>query len=806
MLETVSTTSFAWRFGGPLAGLPPALAWTLLAALALAGAALILLSYRRTLVALPSGPRRLLVSLRLLLWAGLLLALAGPARVERIHKTDTPRPLAVLVDRSGSMTAPDNRRQTRSDDALRRWRALAPAAAAAHGEIRAFAFADTDAPLPLASSALSGPALSLGAGERPAPGQTRLFENLDHLLAHAPAGGWGGIVALTDGLDTVALDSAAALEATTRAALASATPFYLVPGRNRHSGRPFLAFRELSLPAHAPPRSTVRLELAVDSYQAADRVVDLHLRVGERVLPPSSLLLESGRRLRTVSLDLEAAEPGLLPVELRLGEGPEAPTLRAEVRVAPPSATRILYFQGGLDWGYRFLADILRRDPSFSLDPVFHLGTEAAPRPAGAAQARRPGSPSGRPALAALPDTLAGYSGHDLVILANAQARQFTAAQQEALSAWVRQGGVLLFLAPDEAATHAYAGTELEKMLPVVFAAPAPAAAEDAALAEFREQMRRMGAQNSIERDFAQRAARETRVAPLHDFAWEPAARQLLGPEITEIAPRFAHYSRVHRAKPAAEVLARHPRDLAPRGDEGSAAEERAILLALQRYGRGWSAVLTSDALWRWKLAQPSEDRGVERFWQNLLAWLSREVARGPRFERAPLQAEPGRELVFRIAGAATRLGGVTIEIDPESRPPGQAAPTTQIPLFARGEDGGLRLHPWTPPSEGRWLLTARGAADEELIARHWITVSRLATGEDSGLPPDEALLRGLAERSGGAVLDTTPPVAWRAASARSPTFVRETLEPLWHRPWIFLALLGLYATELLLRRRFKLL
>jgi hypothetical protein len=785
-LPDLSTTTFAWRFGGPLAGLPPALAWTLLGLAFVLGATLVVLSYRRTLAALAPAPRLVLTSLRVLLLLGLLLALAGPSRVERDYSAPSARPLAVLVDQSGSMTTPDNRQQRRLDEALRRWRALAPAAEAAHPEIKLFAFADTPAPVPLAPAALHSarpePASSLPASE------TRLFTSIDHLLASAPPGGWGGIVTLTDGLDTVTSDTAAALSATAGSALAVGTPLHFVTGRNRHAGGELLVFRELALPARVPPRSTFRLELTLDTHQPASRDLPVHLRVGDTWRPPVSLRAEAGRRALAFETELAAEAPGLLPLEIRVGDGPGAPTLRAEVRIAPPDTTRILYHQGALDWGYRFLADILARDPAFRLTPVFNITRGPAPRAA---------APRGQPSLQTLPATAAGLDEFDIVILSNTAADQLSPDQQAALTGWVRGGGVLLFLTPDDASAHGYAGSELERMLPVQFMPPGPTAAQDAALAEFRNQMNRHGGANSVyEQQFADQAARNARRVALHAFAWEPRARALLGEDLTEATPRFASFARVRGAKPGAEVLARHPAAHPAGGD----ADERPILLALQRYGRGQSAVLTTDALWRWKLDQSSRERGVEKFWQNLLSWLARERVRGVRFERPPLHADLGREISLRLADAPSDLTLGARRLP--DKPGDPAEPAT--PLLLSSSDSGARVFPWTPPREGVWEFSAR--VGEAPPVRHWITVTPPRLGESSGLPADETLLRALAERSGGGLLTDAPPAAWLAARGSAPELLRESIAPLWHGAWFFAVLLALYLAELLLRRRFRLL
>ncbi|MET0261364.1 MAG: hypothetical protein ABW223_00595 [Rariglobus sp.] len=764
---TSTVQSFSWGFGGPLANLPLALAWSILGAIGIAGAIWIVLGYRRTLVALTSRRRATLTSLRLALWLLLLLALAGPTRIERTYSKKQTRPLAVVLDRSDSMTAADNRGARRADDALRRWRALAPAAEKTFGKPKVFAFAEDFTPLS-----------STEAHANLRTRNTHVFDSLKNTLAAAPAGGWGAVVMLTDGLDTSGGDAAAALNDSIRGALATSTPIFSLPGRNRFAGGEFLSVRELSAPSQVPPRSQFNFELTLESFQATARTVPVRLRVGQDWRPPETIALAAGRRAFTWSTEIAAGAAGSLPLELVIGEGAAAITTRAEVRISPSDTTRILYYQGALDWGYRFLSDILRRDPAFSLTPIFNL----APARAG----RSVSIPAG--SLPDLPDTAAGLDAYDIVVLANAAAFQFSEAQQTALTAWVRAGGVVLFLAPDDDATHGYAGTELERMLPVVFTGLRNENTADAATTAFRDNIRRLGgAHGSVEAAFASDAKRVRNVPALASFAWEASAGSIIGADTVTASPMFANYARVDRAKPGATVLARHPR-------QKSADGAGAILLALQRYGRGQSAILTSDALWRWKLNQPSKERGAELFWQNLLSWLARERPRGPRFERTPLTGEVGRELVIRtLGGNNPRL---TARLD-ESR---------ALTLPASGQQGSSRLHTWTPPSPGLWLLTLTDA--ENRTVRHWLSVNAVApAGEASGLPPDESLLQELARRTGGAVLENTPPSAWLSTAGEPGIdLLREQRTPLWHGGLLLTLLLGLYGAELLLRRRWQLL
>ncbi|HEX2854383.1 MAG TPA: hypothetical protein VHO24_14195 [Opitutaceae bacterium] len=746
---TSSTETFSWRFGGWLSELPPNHAWGILGGAALLGVAFAIWSYHQALIEITPGRRLLLCTLRVAVWLGLLVILAAPTRVQRTFQGQTSRPLAVLVDRSGSMTTPDNRQRRRLDDALLRWRAMEPAARAAFSDVKTFAFSSETKSVSNPESAVTLPT-----------GETRFFSSLAHALAEAPAGGWGGIVTLSDGLDTQVLESTESVENTVRSSLAAGTPLFFVPGRNRYAGGKFFTLREFNLPPQTAPRTTFRVEATFDSFQLAAQTIDVVLKIGGVARPAVPLRLEAGRRLSTWSTEIQADQPGTIELELRAGEE----IARAAVRVEAPSSNRILYFQGALDWSYRFLADILKRDSSFTLTPVFNFPNPNAPLPRGA--------------LSRLPSTAAELAGFDIVVLSNATASQFTAAQQTLLSKWVQDGGVLVFLTPDDDSTQGFAGSELEKMLPVVFLPPQSRGERSNLLRQLRSTVNiRRGSSDAPQ---------------LTPYAWEDSAR------VREIfaeakkngepsTPVFAEYAHVAHAKPGAEVLARHPNELMP------GSKERAILLALQRYGRGQSAVLTSDALWRWKLNQPSTERGVELFWQNLFSWLARDRQRGLSFEHAPLRIELGQEITLKVIGAGPEKLGVTASLD------AQRATLREAPA-----DADKRVFQWKPPGEGYWQITAVDSAGRE--ARHWLAVDKAARGgEFSGMAPDEEIMRTLAARTGGAVLEGDAPASWQETQSK-PELLTEHRAPLWHRDWIFGTLLGLYGIEMLLRRKWHLL
>jgi hypothetical protein len=377
-----------------------------------------------------------------------------------------------------------------------------------------------------------------------------------------------------------------------------------------------------------------------------------------------------------------------------------------------------------------------------------------------------------------MPEIPKELDGFDIVVLANAAASQFTNAQQAALSTWVRNGGVVVFFTPDDDSTQGFSGSELERMLPVTFSPPQARVLQSAS----RVLSRLPGGRGAVD------------PTKLVAFDWEktPRVQEIFAEaeknKVAFASPLFAEYAHVAQAKPGADVLARHPTDFAVNGGE------KAILLAVQRYGRGQSAVLTTDALWRWKLNEPAADRSAEIFWQTLFAWLTREHDAGLRFDEAPRLAESGREISFHVVGASDKK--LTVEaVQGEKR----------ISLNEAASGEGFRLFPWRPSADGLWKITATEAGGA--TAQHWVSVRKtVLSGELSGAPPDEALLRTLAEHTGGEVLENTPPTAWQPTRPARGAPLGEQREPLWHRPWVFAAILGLTCAEMILRRKWRML
>jgi hypothetical protein len=316
------------------------------------------------------------------------------------------------------------------------------------------------------------------------------------------------------------------------------------------------------------------------------RQMPMELWRGNVRLAVTHLALKEG--LNSVSWPVEtvAGEAGLIPLEFRLGEGMQQQIAGRTTRVVENTSVDLLYYQGALQWGYRFLRGALESDPSFRVTAILNpaLGVQLA---AGF---------EGQSLLTDLPEDARELKRFQIVVLAHCFADLMTARQQQALLEYARGGGGVLFISPDSEATQRFSGTVLEQMLPVVFES-ASASANGDAERRFQEQMRSLGGASSPdETTFAEQAIARQTLPELLPFKPVPgtAGAKLFG-STTDI-PHFNTYARVRAVKPGAEILAVHPKDRSP------ADKQPCVLVARQQFGAGFTAVMNTDLLWRWKL------------------------------------------------------------------------------------------------------------------------------------------------------------------------------------------------------------
>ncbi len=767
-----SERAFEWQLGTWL-GLPPELCWSLLAAVAAGGVVVMAWFYRHTLRPLTWRQRLIFVALRGGFFLSLLVCLAGPARVERVYDTSQDsRPLALLVDRSGSMVQPDARGATRLSSAVRVWKKVEADAVHSFPGLRYFRFSESPEAAADLENAVNGPE---------SDANTHLYESLNQLLKKGPTGGYAGIVCLTDGLDTT---DATPDECVSRS-LQNHCPLYFCVGQGQAVPRETLLVRELDVPEQVLRKSQFTAQVVVEAHTRQARDVPVSIWMDDHSIAHAQLHLHAGANLVPWTVPIDSAEPGLLHLDCRLGEGGEEETVAATVHVVPQEQIHILFYQGSLDWSYRFINEAVQNDSSFALTGLFNPDLSVT---------REISSSSQDPNLTEMPEKAEDLQPFQIVILSNVFADQMSQAQQTALTNYVQDGGGVLFMVSDTKMAGTFAGTILESMMPVIFEVPVP---EDQG-AQSEQALQDQMSQTGVNYGDAQGA---TDVDPLNYFAFPPHPKRSEVADLFGAAsggllhnlPQFSTYARVRGIKAGGDVLAVHPVD---KTDQDA---PRALLVT-QRFGLGQVTALLTDGLWRWKLSLPSDCHDPEIFWQQLLRILARKESahRDLRFGLQPYTVSLGQASDFRLDGAQGPNAPTVTAIAPD----GVSQPIIAQPNPQAGS-WSFELKPGKP---GKWRIQAQDSQGAQMET--WLAVSNVShTDELSGLPPDRDGLRKLAVSTGGSLLDDGVPDNWSAAGApRLTTLVSKRTEPLWDRWPVLLIGLGCYLMELIWRRRAKLL
>ncbi len=744
-----------WQFGGWLRGLPLHQAWIMVAVSGVLGLALIVWLYRRTLQQLPPPARATLTVFRAAIVLLLLLCLANPVRVEKAKPPVAGKKnLAVIVDRSASMSVPDYRRITRLASARQNWSRHEGEAAGAFSETKYYRFA----------TALNPAASLADATDTAAPGpETHLYSALRQALDANP----DAIVCLTDGLDTTGTSRDALVEE----AMRRNVPLYFVAGINRLQparASDVLDIHEIKAPAKVLRQTQFSASALFQVAASQNSQLPVELWSGDTQLAAANLSVHAGQNLLPWSVTVTAAEAGTMPLEFRAGDNPRQ-AAACTVEVADHKTVDVLYYQGALQWGYRFLRSALAGHRDFQLTSILNP----------ALNVQISVGTSGLPSLPDLPENPDELKRFQIVILAHVFVNQLTARQQAALVEYVKDGGAVIFISPDAQAAAGFSGTALEQMLPVVFA-PAPAETPDPGADVFDPSA--AGSHGS---------AGSEAIPGLKPFALPAGsghtAVSALFEKNDEKLPYYAQNAEVSAVKPGAEILA------VSRPTDGG---EPQVLLARQRFGNGTAVAMMTDLLWRWKMSLPSNSHALENFWQQLLLSLAPAPGEGLRLVKLTESPATNEPVALQITGNTGGPIPNVVLISPANQ-------SRLLTLQPSANDENAWTTTFTPSAAGVWKVEATGAGKK--FARLVFPVSvNSKSVEMMNQPPDVDGMRQLAEATGGSMIEDAPVFQPREDASAVPPLTH--IHPLWNSSWLLGALLGLYGTELILRRRFRLL
>ncbi len=505
---------------------------------------------------------------------------------------------------------------------------------------------------------------------------------------------------------------------------------------------------------------------------------------------------------QTVRLRIPTAKPGVSfhRVELKC-EGVKEATLANNTRLlAADRGTgpyRVLYIAGRPNWEYKFLRRaiagdvdvqmpslirIAKREPKFewrgrageSVNPLFRgfgakdgeeaqrydqpvlirLGTKDA-------KELTDGFPKS-------PEDL--FSEYRAIIIDDLEAGFFTQEQMHLIERFVSErGGALMMLGGQECfQAGGYDHTPIGRMLPVYLDRVA-----SAPVADVRFNLTREGWLESWMRLRTERAEDETRLAAM---------------------PAFQSINQTFSIKPGASVLA-----------TVSDAEQKAHpAIVAQRFGEGRvGSVLVAD-MWRWGMKDEDARKDMERAWRQLMRWLVVDVADGITLTAEAEPADHERmKLAVRVRDRSFRAQSDAVVKIEVVQPDG-----TKSQLFAEPslKEAGLFEAEFFAAKAGNY----RASASVEDAEKRTPLGSK-ATGwaydpqadEFGRLEPDQSLMQRIASESGGQMLKLAEITKLPELLKNIRVPVEVTLAtPLWHSPWVFVALLLLLGGEWYLRRK----
>ena len=769
----------AWR----LVALSPLPGWAL-ALVVVGAAAAVFFAWRGLSPEGRSRRRKILIALRLIA-AVLAVLLVFEPGVELLATTKIRGRVAVLVDRSRSMTLPSRPNgPTRADVAAQVVGDPADRAALARRfQVEYFGFGEGLTPLD--PSALGAPTkASVGPGgmktEPPDPAleHTYLLPALEEAAKSGGGRPLAGIVLVSDGADNGALGQALeggasgpkVEEIKKRLEALGAPVFALDPAAGALKD---LAVSAVKVDYFAFVRNTVEVEATLTERGYGALHVPVTLERDGQVVTSTEAEVQDGKPA-TVKLRFAPDTTGEFAFTVRVpeqdGEAVTSNNSRSFVLKVIRDRVRVLHVAGKPSWDERFLRLLLKRDPNVDLISFFILRTPSDLQMASTDELSLIPFPTDEIFRQQL-------KTFDVVIFDDFSYLPYHMAQYlQGIADYVRGGGAFLMIGGTGSFTEgAYAGTPIADILPVDLDPSAPPPTDDL----FQPQLTPEGLRHPV-----------TDLAP--GEAANLAAWQAL--------PGLAGINRT-TLKPDAHALLVDP-------GLTDASGHPLPVVAVRDVGRGRSMAITADSSWRWSFlaAQAGKpSHAYEDFFHHAIRWLVRD----PELTQVRLEAEKERfspqEPVALIVKARSAdygpAAGAQVEVEVHGTQPGGPTRTAKGIVSA---EGTVRVDLGSLPP-GPYRGSAVATLDGQPLGRAADAFVVEDSGPELSHPtPRPDLLKLVAGATGGEE---------RAAAgtrlARLPIPEPKAVEigqreshPLWDRLPVLLLLCAVLGSEWFLRRR----
>jgi uncharacterized membrane protein len=718
--------------------------------------------------------RALLLLLLRTLGVGVCLMVALQPRLEIGQVTHVPNQVAVLVDNSRSMSVRP------PDGGKARFERAADLVAGAAPLIDRWQKEGHKVDLYTFGEALT-PASVEGLRAPPKGEATRLGETLAELRGRYAGRDLGGVLVLSDGIDTGRV-GAGPVDGETRKTLAALD----VPVHTVLVGEK--ALKDLSIAAvladdFAFVRTPIKLEAIVRASGLPNRQIEVTLSRDGRLVDTRPVVLGAADSETRVTFDWTPDRPGNFVFEIATpplaGEALTTNNKQVFTVKVIRDRVRVLHVCGRPSWDQRFLRSMLRLDPNVDLVSFFILRTETDDQPWNA-----------REEMALIPfpykeifeEQLKSF---DLLIFHNFNFGPYHVEPYlPGVREYIQSGGALAMIGGDLSfASGGYGQSALHDVLPVVLDGVPP-----------------IGDRAFTRDTFKPKLTPEGKSHPVTSLSLDPRGNEARWAAL----PALEGINRVAKLRPGASTLLAHP---SQRTDAG----EQAPLLAVSDVGKGRSLALLTDTSWHWGFhaAGAGDDgRAFQRFWEGAIRWLVRDPALTLlRVELDRVEYRRGQPVNARVRSLHadfTPAGGtpVTLKLwaaekaagDPGDKP-------AQLVNLTTNKEGETHVElPALGP--GAYRLVAEAVIDGRPLTEERTFVVRPEGRELEDVVSRDTVLRELATVTGGTFANETigsdlewkPPRVVRVGNLRTLEF--------WANPLILLLAVVFLGLEWALRRR----
>lgn len=696
--------------------------------------------------------------LRLAVIAGLALILMRPMRLEADKRPSVTPVFALVVDRSASMCTKDVGDTSRNE-------AIVQALNAARDSIerkmrqgytlKVFEFSDQ-----LRETTYD----HLLTGGDPAGEQT----DLASALIGAAEGGEGqhaGMLVISDGRVNHVAGPGGVVQAA-RYLRARKVPVWTVSvGKEGSRARDVYALARLNQNfVYVRQPGSIDVTIDQSGYQGWPAMVHLK-REGVEVTAQQVLLADNTTQ---ISFPITENAPGLFEYNVEVDPFPGESDLQNNKRAVfvrvTDHRTQVLLVEAEPYWDSKFMLRALRKDPNLDVTSFFQLNERKsiAIRQVQSNPDRDDADPKASPAAVRIPRTRDELFAYDVVILGRGADRIFNAEELKLFKAYLTERGGNIVFARGRA--YGERSNALAEIDPLIWGVDK--------LSDVRFALTEKG--------------KET-----FSFTEAPDATVM----IKEL-PSMLSVTRVEKEKQLATILART--------ETGKPGQELAVI-ACQRYGKGKVLSVGSAGLWRWSLVPDEAERyqGVyEEFWSQLVRWL---VAYSDFMPSQEITFESNRN-AYQL-GDQVRLAVRTRQIDLKQYKPQLEVKRVdgkqyKLELQADPDQGGVFTSMFIPDAEGEFVATLRNNIGQPRQDTVRFTVYQ-DSREKRFVAADPSLLGQVARVTGGEPLklDELQSLPDRVRKFEQLTAERRRPVDAWDGPGIFYLLMGLAATEWLIRR-----